>query len=376
MRFCDRGYMLVMDQIALAQQWITEGRRFAMATLVEADGSAPFDAGTFLLVDEYEHVEGSITGGCVEADVVRQASNILQHDEGGRVATYGIADELAQSVGLMCGGTVHVLIRAPGQADARVLNFALAAATRGEPVVVATLLDGPTVGATMALVNGTLLGTLAAGSLLDRNVGADLTGALGQAGSRVRRYGADGRTLGDEVRVHIHSHLPSPRMLIVGAIDYAAALASIAAIIGHRVTITDPRPTFAASSRFSRSAEVIVGWPQDFVPQYGLSEHDAIVVLTHDRKFDEPALAAALASDCGYIGALGSRRTARDRRDRMLARGLATEQFARVHSPCGLDIGARTPEEVAISILAEIIAVRNGRHGGALRAGTGPVRPS
>jgi len=361
-------------QVGLTRRWLEEGRRLVVATLVEADGSSPFEPGAFVLVTDDGAVEGSITGGCVESDVVLQAEEILATHGPARMVTYGVSDELATSVGLMCGGTVHVLIGEVRGADRETLATAFAAVERDEPVGLATRLDGPEAGAALALVGNEPVGGLRGGDLLDNNVEGELRGALRRAGSRVRRFGAGGETLGDAQRVHVQSFLPPPTMLIVGAIDYAAALAPLAKAVGYDVVIADARQTFAASSRFARAAEVRIGWPQEIVPEAELSERDALLVFSHDPKFDEPAILAALASDVGYIGTLGSRRTTADRRRRLAEAGVPDEQLDRLHAPCGLDIGAATPEEVAVSILAEIISVRTGRAGGPLRGGSGPIR--
>ena len=365
---------LATEQVTLTARWLAEGRRFAVAALIDADGSSPFQPGAFLLLDEHGVIEGSITGGCVEADVVREGLELLQGKDPARLLRYGVSDDLAQSVGLMCGGNVRVLLHEPRERDRATLATAFDAIARGQPVAIGTLLEGERAGARLALVGGRLVGGLDGGELLDRQVSADLHGALTRGDVRIRRYGPAGEALGDAIAVQVQSFLPPPRMVIVGASDYSAALAPLASTLGFDVTIVDARPGFIASERFSRAAEVVRGWPQEVLAGYELGPRDALLVLSHDPRFDEPALLEASRTPVGYIGALGSRRTAADRRRRLAALGLDAEQLARIHAPCGLDLGGASPEEVAVSILAEIIASRNARGGGPLAAAGGPIR--
>lgn len=365
---------IVTRQIELTSQWLQEGRRFAIAMLVDANGSSPFAPGAFLLIDEDGSVEGSITGGCVETDLVVKGRDLLRYERPARLLTFGVSDDPNGTPGLMCGGTVRVLLHELRGQDRSTVAEAFAAVGRGEPVALGTLLDGPQMGAKLALAGQRLAGELRHGALLDHSVATDLGGLRSWRGSVVRRYGERGETLGDAVAVHLQSFLPPPTMLIVGAMDYSAALARLARSTGFEVVIVDPRETFAASERFSEAAKVVVGWPQEIIRSYELGPEDALVVLSHDPKFDEPALVGALQTRVGYIGALGSRRTTAARRDRLARAGISEAAMARVRAPCGLDLGAVTPEDVALSILAEIVAVRHGRSGGPLQGSSGPIR--
>jgi len=277
---------------------------------------------------------------------------------------------------LTCGGIVHVGLRELDRNGAEVLAAVLAAEREGDAVAVATVLDGPGAGGSLAVSGAGRVGRLASGGELEPHLVREVEGMLTQGISGVRRYGADGVRLGNEVRVFIDSHSPPARIVIFGAVDFAAALAPPAAALGFAVTICDARAAFAGSSRFSESARVVVGWPEDLLAAEELGPRDAILVFTHDRKFDEPALLGALRTGVGYIGALGSRRTVADRTERLLGAGATEAELARICSPAGLDIGARDPEETALSILAEIVAVRNGRGGGQLRQARGPIHPS
>jgi xanthine dehydrogenase accessory factor len=369
----DSGVVNATQDIAVA--WLTEDRRMAQALLVEVEGSAPLPVGAMMVIDELGNIEGSITGGCVEGAVVTEAEQLLRGDGGGdgKLLRYGISDELAGTVGLMCGGIVHIFVQALSGDAAAVERAVLEAHGEGRPAAVATLLDGPTAGARLAVIGDEVLGSLGAAKLLDRNVAREAQGLLEEGKTTVRRFGADGATLGDDLRVHIRSYAPPPQMFIIGAIDFSAALAPFAAQIGYQVTICDARDRFARSGRFSSDATVRIGWPQDVLGDVELGPRDAVLVFTHDPKFDEPALVAALQTDAGYIGALGSRMTTADREDRLRRAGLSDADLARVHAPCGLDIGSRTAEETAVSVLAEIIAARAQRVGSPLRQTSGPI---
>lgn len=354
-------------------EWLRDGRRVACALLVEIEGSAPLAPGATMLMDEHGGVEGSISGGCVESAVVGEAEQVLA-GEPPRLLTYGVSDELAGTVGLTCGGTLHVFVSALDEADAEAEAAVVEAAAKGRPAALATPVEGKGAGARLALVGERVLGSLGSPEL-DARVGRDARGFLEEGRTAVRRYGADGATIGDDAVVHIRAFAPPRRLVVVGATDFAAALAPIAKELGYDVTIADARERFARSPRFTRSAEVVVGWPQDAIGVQQLGPRDAVLVFSHDPKFDEPALLVALETDAGYIGALGSRRATADRERRLRAAGLDDEMLARIHAPCGLDIGGTTPAETAISVLAEIAAERRRRRGTPLRETEGSIHP-
>lgn len=360
---------------AVALEWLEAGRRVVSATLVETIGSAPLDPGAEMLVDDTGRIEGSVTGGCVEGALVHEAGEVLAGGAA-RVVTYGISDAQAVDVGLMCGGTVQLFVHEltrDGAAPA--LAVARDAIAAGEPVALATLLDGDAAGAKLAVTPDGAVGTLGVTELLDDSVARDARGFLDEGRSAVRRYSALGEVMGSDLRVHLQTFATPPAMVIFGAIDFSAALARMAGEIGYRVTICDARAAFARSPRFSRHAEVVVDWPDRYLSARALGPRDAVLVFTHDPKFDEPALTAALRSGAGYVGALGSRRTHTDREARLRDAGLSDDDLARISSPCGLDVGARTPAETAIAILAEILALRAHRSGGRLAATAGPIHP-
>jgi xanthine dehydrogenase accessory factor len=360
------------NKLAVARDWLRSGRETAVAVLAETEGSSPFEPGAMMLADADGNVEGSVTGGCVEAALVQEASEVL---DGGpaRVRVYGISDEVAGEVGLMCGGTVHVLVSRLDAATTGTVEAALAAAAEGTPAALATLVDGLAAGGRLALVGSETIGTLGAGDLLDHNVGREMVGMLERGVTTLRRYGADGATMGSELRVLIQSFAPPPLMVIFGAIDFAAALAPLARQVGYDVEVIDPRAPFLESPRFSAAARTVVAWPDAYLEGRKLSERDAVLVFTHDPKLDEPALIGAVRSGAGYVGALGSRRTQRERAHRLRDAGLTEEEIRAIAAPCGLDIGARTPAETAVSILAEVVARQNARSGEPLATGEGPI---
>jgi xanthine dehydrogenase accessory factor len=256
------------------------------------------------------------------------------------------------------------------------LYESLARAVReGTPVALATVIEGPGVGSKL-LVG---LGDEERGTLgdpdLDRVVARDARAQLEVGRTDLRHYGAQGQARGDDVAVFVESFAPPPRMLIFGAVDFTAALVRVAKVLGYRVTVCDAREVFATSERFPAADEIFNEWPEDLLKRVGgqLGRRDAVCILTHDPKFDVPAVIAALQTDVGYIGCMGSRRTHARRLERLYEEGLNDAQLARVMAPIGLDIGARTPEETAISICSEIIALHAGRVAPSLRDGDGPI---
>jgi xanthine dehydrogenase accessory factor len=253
----------------------------------------------------------------------------------------------------------------------------LAAAIRSEePVALATVIAGPGAGAKLLVgPSGDAVGTL--GDVdLDRVVARDARGELAAGTTAVRHYGPHGEAREAVVAVFVESFAPPPRMLVFGAVDFTAALVRVAKVLGYRVTVCDAREVFATRARFPQADEVVVDWPDRLLRRVGaeLTARDAVCVLTHDAKFDVPALVAALETDVGYVGAMGSRRTHADRVARLIDAGVGAEGLARIRAPIGLDLGARTPEETAVSICAEIIAQRTGRaHAAPLRDAEGPI---
>jgi len=354
--------------------WLGEGRRVAAGLLVGIDGSAPLDVGASMYVDAEGRIEGSVTGGCVESAVAQEAMALLAGDGIARLVTYGISDDLAGTVGLMCGGTVHILVHALGDASREAAMAGLEAFVEGRPSAVATLLDGPQAGAKLYVDGARRLGTLGGPELLDANVEREARGLVAHGRTAVRHFGEDGATLGTGLRVQVTAHAEAPKMLIFGAIDFSAALAGIAGGMGYDVTIADPRTAFLSSARFSARAQTIAAWPEEVIDRVAPGPRDAVLVFSHDSKLDVPALMATFATDAGYIGALGSRKTTEDRERRLREAGATDADLERLYAPAGLDIGAATVEETAIAVLAEITAHRAGRPGVSLRDSRGPIR--
>ena len=244
-----------------------------------------------------------------------------------------------------------------------------------EPVALATVVDGPGIGAKLvAWPDGRTAGSLGNDDL-DRVVARDMLGELAAGRSGVRHYGEHGEAREDVVSVFVESFATPPRMLIFGAVDFTAALVRVAKILGYHVTVCDARPVFATTQRFPQADAVEVKWPNDLLDEVGdrLGPRDAVCVLTHDNKFDVPAITSALKTDVGYIGVMGSRKTHDNRTQRLVEAGVTRDELDRLLSPIGLDIGARTPEETAVSICAEIIALHTGRAAPSLRDGEGPI---
>jgi xanthine dehydrogenase accessory factor len=302
-----------------------EGERVAVATVVATRSSAPRPVGSKLVVREDGSLSGSVSNGCVENDVILAAQEVLAGGEP-RLVTYGITDEMAFGVGLPCGGEIDVFVEALRD--------------EGQPDVTLTVVAGPDVGT----------------KLHD----PDLEHAARRRG-RSHVFEQEGRTVFADVSV------PPPRLFVYGAIDTAEALCAAAKLLGWRTIVADARPRFATPERLPSADEILLLWPDEALAHVLPDAATAVVVLTHDDKFDLPLVRGALATDAFYLGWLGSRRNQERRRGLLLDEGVAEEELERVSGPAGLDLGAASPEETAVSILAEILAVRAGRSGGPLR---------
>ena len=368
----------ILDPIT---KWWDTGEIFGLATVVRTFRSAPREPGAAMAVSAEGEVTGSVSGGCVEGAVYELAQEVCQTGEP-VLATYGVSDDDAFSVGLTCGGILHLLVEPVSRELYPELGDVSAAIAAGEPVAVASVIEGPgRVGARRVIwgddqasaTRGRSSGTLGNGDRLDAAVDDDARGMLAQGLTGVRRYGADGERLGDELAVFVHSFAPPPRMLVFGAIDFAAAVARAGKFLGYQVTVCDARGIFATPARFPEADEVVVEWPHRFLARTPVDSRTVICVLTHDPKFDVPVLEVALRTPAGYVGAMGSRRTHTDRLERLRAIGLTEAELARLRSPIGLDLGARTPEETAVSIAAELIQLRWGGTGQALTATQGRI---
>lgn len=362
----------ILDQIF---KWWDAGETFGLATVVGTFRSAPREAGAAMAVSLAGDVVGSVSGGCVEGAVYELSGEVTGSGQP-VLQTYGISDDSAFSVGLTCGGIIDVFVEPVSQERFAELGEIAAAVRAGQPVAVATVISGPgQVGARRVIWPGgpCASGTLGAGERLDQAVDDDALGMLAQGLTGVRRYGPDGERRRDELSVFVQSFAPPPRMLVFGAIDFAAAVARIGKFLGYRVTVCDARPVFATSSRFPDADEVITDWPHRYLAQVTTDERTVICVLTHDPKFDVPVLEVALRQPAAYIGAMGSRRTHEDRLDRLRDAGMTPSELERLRSPVGLDLGARTPEETAVAIAAELIQLRWGGSGRPLTVTEGRI---
>jgi xanthine dehydrogenase accessory factor len=321
-----------------------------------------------------DEVVGSVSGGCVEGEVFELAKEATQTGEA-RLRTFGYSDEDAFAVGLACGGEITVLVRPVSRATDPSFGEVAASVAGHRPVVTATVTDGPAPrGATVAVWPDAVSGTLGAEGL-DVAVTADARGELALGTTVSRHYGPRGERREDDVTVFLQSFAPPPRMLVFGAIDFAAAVARIGAFLGYRVTVCDARPVFATPKRFPEGVEVVVDWPHRYLCGAATDDRTVVCVLTHDPKFDVPLLEVALRAPAAYIGVMGSRRTHDDRLKLLREAGLRDDELGRLRSPIGLDLGARTPEEVAVSVAAEIIALRWGGSGAPLTTTAGAIHP-
>jgi xanthine dehydrogenase accessory factor len=355
------------------------GATVGVGTVVRAFESAPRPPGAVMAVLPDGTVLGSVSGGCVEGAVYDLASEIA-HTGAPALQRYGISDDDAFSIGLTCGGVVDVFVEPVSAFTFPDLAEVAEDIAAHRPVAVATViahLDGARVGRRVVVRPDSLLGSLGS-ARADSAVADDARGLLSTGTSGVLTFGPDGQRRGAGMEVFVASHAPRPRMLVFGAIDFAAAVARVGAMLGYRVTVCDARPLFATTARFPTADEVVVDWPHRYLAaQAEAGKVDArtvVCVLTHEPKFDVPLLEIALRlPDLAYIGAMGSRRTHEDRMARLLEVGVTEAEMARMSSPIGLDLGARTPEETAISIAAEIIARRWGGSGRPLMETGGPI---
>lgn len=345
----------------LVEAW-RGGGTIGLATVVDTFKSAPRLPGASMLVAPDGSAAGSVSGGCVEGAVYELATDVVA-DGVPVLQRYGVSDDDAFSVGLTCGGIIDVFVEAVSQETFSELGDVAADIEAGNPVAVATVIEHPDaawVGRRMVVWPDRTSGAMGS-ERADQAVADDVRGLLASGRNGVLTYGPDGQRLGAGMRVFAASYAPSPRMLIFGAIDFASAMARQGHFLGYHVTVCDARPIFATRARFPDADEVVVQWPHDYLQ----AELDAgridgrtvIGVLTHDPKFDIPLLHLALTMPpVAFIGAMGSRKTHQDRLDQLQELGLTDEQLGRLSSPIGLDLGARTPEETAVSIAAEIIS--------------------
>ena len=365
--------------------WWRSGETVGMGTVVGTWRSAPRQPGAAMLVGPDESAVGSVSGGCVESAVYALAQEVI-NDGHPVLQRYGVSDNDAFAVGLTCGGILDVFVEKVSQQTFPELADIAADIAAGRPVAVATVVehpDPPRLGMRMIIrpaEDSPITGSLGS-ARADAAVADDVRGLLATGKTELLTYGPEGQRRGEGMRVFAASYAPRPRMLVFGAIDFAAAVARLGSFLGYRVTVCDARPVFATRTRFPDADEVIVDWPHRYlaseVEAGRIDGRTVICVLTHDPKFDVPVLEIALRlREVGYIGAMGSRKTHEERLQRLRDAGLSEAEIGRLSSPIGLDLGARTPEETAVSIAAEIIGQRWGGHGGRLADLSGRIHHS
>ena len=380
------------DVLPELMRWWRAGHAVGVGTVVATFRSAPRPAGASMLVGAGGEAVGSVSGGCVEGAVYELAQEVMA--SGAPVLQrYGVSDDDALAVGLTCGGILDVFVETVSQATFPELGSVADDIDAGRPVAVATVIEHPEparVGrrlvvrpegahepdagpAPVAAPTGSLGSARADAAVTD-----DARGLLALGRTETLTYGPDGERRGEGMRVFVAAYAPRPRMLVFGAIDFAAAVATVGSFLGYRVTVCDARPVFAMGSRFPAADEVVVEWPHRYLVAEAeagrIDPRTVICVLTHDPKFDVPVLEVALRlPELAYVGAMGSRRTHEDRLERLREAGLGKAELARLSSPIGLDLGARTPEETAVSIAAEIVALQWGGHGQRLQDTAGPI---
>lgn len=357
----------VIEHLRSIREWQTAGRRACLATLIAVEGSAPRDPGADMAIAQDGVIAGSLTGGCIEAALVQESEAVFAQGRP-RIARFGLPDEQAHTVGLSCGGTLEVFIDEPQRAWVEAATEALELAA---PHGVALRLDEPSAGVRLVLFEGRAVGSLGDPEL-DEAVCAELRNQ-GADECSLRRFGPNGEPHGD-VRIFLARFAQKPQMYVFGAVDFAAAMLRIGKMLGFEAILCDARPAFATRARFPEADRIEVAWPDDVLARANVDERTAIVAMTHDEKFDLPLLRAALATPAGYIGVMGSRSTNERRFAQLRESGVLPAQLERLSAPAGLDIGGRSPEEIALSIAAELVALRNGREGGRLKDARGPLR--
>jgi xanthine dehydrogenase accessory factor len=330
--------------------WLARGETaIALATVLSTWGSAPRKVGAKLaFTADGAAISGSVSGGCVEGAVIEAGGEVLA-DRIPRLLHFGVADETAWSVGLACGGTIEVFVE---PLDVPTYTAAREWVAGRVPGAIVTVINGPAelLGRKLALgPDGSMVGSLGA-------KWAESAATLARDARRSIR-----RRLSDEVELFIDVLRPSPVLVIVGGAHIAVTLARIAKIMGYRTEVIDPRRAFGSEERFPHVDSLVQAWPDKAFAASPPGPDTAVVTLSHDPKIDDPALAAALRGDAFYVGALGSRQTNARRRERLAALGFADAQLARLHAPIGLDIGADNPEEIALAIMAEVVAAYRGR---------------
>jgi xanthine dehydrogenase accessory factor len=349
----------MIDLLTTIEEWFTAREQVAVAIVIRVEGTAPRPVGARMVISSAGRMAGSVSGGCVETTVYQEMADLL---DGGppRVLHFGITEDMIWDVGLACGGTIDVFVQ---MLDAQLVAAFAERVGQRESVALVSFLEGENAGEmALATQDGTVLGP-------DSQPAAAL--AVEMLAARAERGAI--HEIEPGTRVYIEPFLPPPVLVIAGGVHVAIPLTRFGKELGFRVVVVDPRQKFANRERFPEADQVLVTWPDEALSGLEIGETTYIVLLTHDPKIDEPTLAAALKTGAAYVGAIGSRKTHADRYERMEQWGVTREQLDQVYSPIGLDLGGSTPEETALSIIAEVVAVKNGRTGGSLRDSSGPI---
>ena len=332
------------DILEELDRWRAAGKSIAVATVLQTWGSAPRPAGAKMALTADGLIAGSVSGGCVENAVIEAGRETLKTGVP-RLLHYGVSDDTAWNVGLACGGTIDVFVE-PLAAD--LYEKARAAILAERPAAMATVIRGPSeqLGRKLLLLDdGTAVGAISAAALDTARL------ALAEGFSR--------RVSEEDSEIFVDVLLPTPRLVVVGGVHIAIALVALAKTLGFRTVLVEPREAFGNATRFPHVDRIVSAWPDRALEEIGLDGSTAVAVLTHDPKLDDPALATALPSAAFYVGALGSRRTQEKRRQRLVAAGLTEEALSRLYAPIGLDLGGRSPEEIALAVMAQIVAAKN-----------------
>jgi xanthine dehydrogenase accessory factor len=340
------------DVLSEIERWRAGGEDVAVATVIRTWGSAPRSVGARMAMTASGRIAGSVSGGCVEGAVFDEGTRVLASGRP-KLLTFGVEDEKAWTVGLACGGTIEIFVE---KLDDAVFDSLRRASAAERPVAEVTVVRGPE-----SLLGNKVVLEADGATAFPPGAGMD-EAARRAAGDAFQKGGGGlvpGAAAGVEYFVDVLS--PPPRLIVVGGAHVAIALVAFARTLGFETVVIDPRQAFGNAERFPHADRLVSEWPDKALREIGLTSSTAVAVLSHDTKLDDPALSVALRSPAFYVGALGSRKTQEKRRQRLMEAGLSAEELARLHTPIGLDIGGRSPEEIALSVIAEIVAVRNGR---------------
>ncbi len=355
----------MIDLLPQIDEWFAQGEEIAVATVIRVIGSAPRPVGARMIVSSEGRMAGSVSGGCVETTVYEEMMDVL---EGGapRLLHFGITDDMIWDVGLACGGTIDVFVQ---KLDPELLASLVEHVERDEPVALTTVVAGGVEGGGLEVGDSSLV--TRDGLAPDSEVLGVTQIAQEMLATRAERGAV--HEVDPGVEVYVEPFLPKAMLIIVGGVHVAIPLTRFAKELGFGVIVVDPRAKFANRERFPEADEVLLEWPDEAFSHLEIDDATYVVLLTHDPKIDEPTLAAALKTEAAYIGAIGSRGTHAARFERMQKWGVTPEELKRVYAPIGLDLGGRTPEETALSVIGEVVAVKNGRSGTSLRETKKPI---